>query len=122
MIRRPPRSTLFPYTTLFRSWAIASLSQPIKPNEGVLATADIQVMTDPRAEWREMYHESFRLQRAFFYDPNYHGLDLAATERYYAPWVEGLGSRADLDYLFAEIYGNLTVGHLFVFGGNPDRG
>src|SRR2546425_9454799 len=24
MIRRPPRSTLFPYTTLFRSWAAAS--------------------------------------------------------------------------------------------------
>src|SRR2546430_17047265 len=23
MIRRPPRSTLFPYTTLFRSWAAA---------------------------------------------------------------------------------------------------
>src|SRR3989442_10005909 len=22
MIRRPPRSTLFPYTTLFRSWAL----------------------------------------------------------------------------------------------------
>src|SRR5256885_6473638 len=24
MIRRPPRSTLFPYTTLFRSWCAAS--------------------------------------------------------------------------------------------------
>src|SRR5260370_20378989 len=24
MIRRPPRSTLFPYTTLFRSWRAAS--------------------------------------------------------------------------------------------------
>src|SRR2546422_8061533 len=24
MIRRPPRSTLFPYTTLFRSWATIS--------------------------------------------------------------------------------------------------
>src|SRR5688572_32254338 len=24
MIRRPPRSTLFPYTTLFRSWAVES--------------------------------------------------------------------------------------------------
>src|SRR5689334_23951951 len=24
MIRRPPRSTLFPYTTLFRSWACPS--------------------------------------------------------------------------------------------------
>src|SRR3712207_8003305 len=30
MIRRPPRSTLFPYTTLFRSWARQSstLKQP----------------------------------------------------------------------------------------------
>src|SRR2546429_6396326 len=25
MIRRPPRSTLFPYTTLFRNWAAAAL-------------------------------------------------------------------------------------------------
>src|SRR4051794_41216468 len=25
MIRRPPRSTLFPYTTLFRSWGLAFL-------------------------------------------------------------------------------------------------
>src|SRR5256885_3352331 len=24
MIRRPPRSTLFPYTTLFRSWSVVS--------------------------------------------------------------------------------------------------
>src|SRR5690554_7224575 len=30
MIRRPPRSTLFPYTTLFRSWN-SSLSFYVKP-------------------------------------------------------------------------------------------
>src|SRR5258708_20673354 len=30
MIRRPPRSTLFPYTTLFRSW-----QRPIPPSRGV---------------------------------------------------------------------------------------
>src|SRR5260370_27849247 len=28
MIRRPPRSTLFPYTTLFRSWPAAGFSWP----------------------------------------------------------------------------------------------
>src|SRR3712207_8022138 len=28
MIRRPPRSTLFPYTTLFRSTALASAAPP----------------------------------------------------------------------------------------------
>src|SRR2546430_17195430 len=31
MIRRPPRSTLFPYTTLFRSPEIASVSHSARP-------------------------------------------------------------------------------------------
>src|SRR3712207_8884341 len=31
MIRRPPRSTLFPYTTLFRSLLFLHLAQPEKP-------------------------------------------------------------------------------------------
>src|SRR3712207_8597230 len=37
MIRRPPRSTLFPYTTLFRSWADVVLVA-LKPHDvaGVL--------------------------------------------------------------------------------------
>src|SRR5438132_14348373 len=29
MIRRPPRSTLFPYTTLFRSWIAMQLAAPV---------------------------------------------------------------------------------------------
>ena len=103
-------------------WTIIPLTQPAKPGEGVLNTADIQVETDPRAEWNEMYHDAFRLQRAFFYDPNYHGLDLAATEKYYAQFLPGLGNRADLDYLFGEIFGNLTVGHLFVSPPPPEGG
>src|SRR2546427_6548497 len=32
MIRRPPRSTLFPYTTLFRSVAVAVSNIPATPN------------------------------------------------------------------------------------------
>src|SRR5204863_4198407 len=34
MIRRPPRSTLFPYTTLFRSCSIAPISKLIAPTFG----------------------------------------------------------------------------------------
>src|SRR2546430_9678713 len=30
MIRRPPRSTLFPYTTLFRSWALSTRVDPAR--------------------------------------------------------------------------------------------
>src|SRR5947209_10881918 len=37
MIRRPPRSTLFPYTTLFRSDLNASPPRPIPRQRAVLA-------------------------------------------------------------------------------------
>src|SRR2546429_5893697 len=33
MIRRPPRSTLFPYTTLFRSYRICMTTEPRDPVE-----------------------------------------------------------------------------------------
>src|SRR3712207_6984946 len=37
MIRRPPRSTLFPYTTLFRSWGVGfsvRVRAPLSPGGG----------------------------------------------------------------------------------------
>src|SRR5260370_30087712 len=45
MIRRPPRSTLFPYTTLFRSWiACARLSQPCLTGSGPDFSATLTTM------------------------------------------------------------------------------
>src|SRR3712207_7942346 len=42
MIRRPPRSTLFPYTTLFRSPVIPPDLRPLVPLEGGrFATSDL---------------------------------------------------------------------------------
>src|SRR2546422_1951344 len=40
MIRRPPRSTLFPYTTLFRSRTGARVGQGGLATQGRLATGD----------------------------------------------------------------------------------
>src|SRR3712207_8348637 len=44
MIRRPPRSTLFPYTTLFRSFPAADLSGA--PAPGVSSGAAIAAMQE----------------------------------------------------------------------------
>src|SRR3712207_7916266 len=38
MIRRPPRSTLFPYTTLFRSWGAASYGPTFEADAATLAS------------------------------------------------------------------------------------
>ncbi|MFY9621512.1 MAG: PDZ domain-containing protein [Pyrinomonadaceae bacterium] len=103
------------------NWFIASTTQPIKPGEGKIKTEDIEVYVDPKAEWQQMYREAWRIQRDFFYDPNYHGLDLKATAKKYEPYLNALTHRADLSYLFQEMFGELTVGHLYVQGGDvPD--
>jgi tricorn protease len=81
-----------------------------------LSTMEIRV--DPAAEWKELFHEAFRIERDFFYDGNFHGLDLAAAEKRYAAYLPGLASREDLNYIFREAMGDLTVGHLFVRGGD----
>jgi hypothetical protein len=65
-----------------------------------------------------MFHEAWRIERDFFYDPHYHGLDLGAAEQRYGVYLPGLASRDDLNYLFTEMLGNITVGHMFLGGGD----
>ena len=96
------------------TWSIVDASKPFEPGDGDLAADDLQVWSDPRAEWRQMYHEVWRIERDFFYDPHHHGLDLAAAEKRYRPYLGALADRDDLDDLFTEMLGELTVGHLFV--------
>ncbi len=91
---------------------------PAGGDEGLLKTEGLEVRVNPRAEWKQIFHEAWRVERDFFYDPGYHGLDLAAAEKKYAPYLESVASRSDLNYLFAEMLGELTVGHLFVGGGD----
>lgn len=83
-----------------------------------LATERIQVRVEPRAEWRQMYRDAWRIEREFFYDPNMHGYDLASAEKRYEPFLDGIVSRRDLNYLFAEMLGGIEVGHLSVGGGD----
>jgi tricorn protease len=110
--------------TLYRrgeGWFIAGAAQPPKPGEGALNLSDLTVQIDPRAEWRQMYREVWRIQRDFFYDPNHHGLDLKAAEKKYEPYLDQIASRDDLNYLFEEMLGELSTGHVFVSGGDrPD--
>jgi len=100
------------------NWFIVPADQAPKPTDTRLRVNEAEVRIDPRAEWAQMYKEAWRIQRDYFYDPGHHGLDLKATEARYAPYLDGLSHRADLNYLFDEMFGELTVGHLYVRGGD----
>ena len=100
------------------AWAITGTGAPAKPGEGALKLDSMEVYVDPRAEWKQIYHEVWRIERDFLYDPNHHGLDLASAEAKYAPYVEAAGGRGDLNYLFEEMLGEISIGHMFIGGGD----
>ncbi len=90
---------------------------PPKPGFGPLKLDGWEVYVEPRPMWKQIYNETWRIERDFFYDPHYHGLDLEKAKKKYAVYLDGIASRAELTYLFEECLGEITVGHMFVGGG-----
>lgn len=97
-------------------WTIEELGGA--KSKTALKTADIEVRSNPRLEWRQIYREVWRIYRDFFYDQRLHGLDLTAMERHYEPYLDRLASREDLNSLLREMLGRFEVGHIFVSGGD----
>jgi len=64
-----------------------------------------------------MYREVWRIERDFFYDPHFHGLDIAHAEAVFRPFVDGIASRDDLNFLSRKMLSYMSVGHMFVRGG-----
>ena len=118
-------------------WFIASVPPPTRPDappsmgEGAaqgprvaglpLKTEEMQVYVDPRAEWQQMYHEVWRIERDFFYDPNLHGVNWRQAEKQYQPLVNVAANRDDLTDIFIDMLGELSVGHMFVRGPRPPQ-
>lgn len=103
------------------TYAIVETKEKPKPDHDKLKLNKMEVLVDPRAEWRQMFEEVGRIQRDFFYDAAMHGADWEAICAAYRPWLEHVGHRHDLNFLFAEMMGELVVGHAYVGGGDLDR-
>ena len=93
-----------------------------KPDQKMepVSTAGMTAAIDPRAEWRQIFHEAWRLQRDFFYDPNMHGVDWPAVRAQYEPMLEDCASREDVSYVIREMISELNVGHSYYFGGDVE--
>ncbi|HWA82784.1 MAG TPA: PDZ domain-containing protein, partial [Fimbriimonadaceae bacterium] len=99
-----------------RDLSIASTVMPLPPTPVNLG--DLKVRIDPRKEWRQMYHQVWRDESLFFYAPNMHGNDMKMLEKRYEPFLANICSRDDLNYLFTDMMGEMTIGHMWCQGGD----
>ena len=86
-----------------------------------LNLSDLKFNLDREAEWKQIYNESWRQMRDFFYAPNLHGVDWEKVRRNYEPLVPFVRHRADLTYIIGEMIGELSDGHTYVGGGDLPR-
>lgn len=100
------------------NWFLVGTAGPAKPGDGALKLDGLEVRIDPRAEWKQIYKEAFRIQRDFLYDPNFHGYDLRRAWAESEGYLDGLGSRHDLNYLLDELLAGLSLQHVYVTGGD----
>ncbi|HEX9729548.1 MAG TPA: PDZ domain-containing protein [Gemmatimonadales bacterium] len=103
-----------------RTWRVVGTGTKPEPGKGTVTVA-LRMQLDRMAEWRQMFDDVWRFEREYFYDPGMHGNDWDAVRERYRPLVPFVRHRADLNYVFDQVNGELSVGHSFVRGGDfPD--
>ena len=100
------------------TWSIVATTTRIEASAGRLAIDAIQVKFDPRAEWKQIFDEAWRINRDYFYAPNMHGVDWAAMKRKYQVFLPDLAIRSDLNRVLQWMSSELSVGHHNVGGGD----
>ncbi len=86
-------------------------------SEGHLNLGKMEMYLDRTAEYQQIFREAWRLQRDYFYDANFHGVDWPAIYDRYAPLVDHCTHRFDLTYIIAEMIAELACSHTYTGGG-----
>ena len=103
---------------LGNDYYITDLSTSMKIGEGKLNLNDLTMTLNRRDEWKQIFYESWRQMRDFFYAPNMHGVDWEKVKKNYEELLPYVAHRADLTYIIGEMIGELNAGHSYVGGGD----
>ena len=89
--------------------------------DGKLKLSKLEMRLNPRAEWRQIFHEVWRWYRDFFYDPDMHGVNWKNVRKAYEPLLAGVKNRNELNGLLREMVGEICASHMYIFGGEQDE-
>ena len=99
----------------------ASGAAPADPAKVKVDLKNWMLTVNPRDEFRQMFLESWRLERDYFYDPGLHGVDYRAVLERHLPLVDRITDRDELSDLLSNLVGELSALHIYVYGGDVRR-
>lgn len=103
------------------AWAI------IKPEENQkfekpLRVAEMLTTVDPEQEWKQIFMDTWRLERDYFYDPGMHGVNWDIVKQRYLKMLSGALTREEVNVVLGEMIGELDASHTYKGGGDEEAG
>ncbi len=74
----------------------------------------------PREEWRQIFNDTWRRHRDFFYDPQMHGVDWEKMKERYGALIEDARTRWDVTNIQSNLVSELSAGHTYSGGGDQE--
>ena len=85
-----------------------------------LALNKMEMTIDPKAEWQQIFNDTWRFERDFFYDKNMHGVDWVAMRKQYGDMIQYAVTRNDVNFLLGELIAELNASHTYNGGGDQE--
>jgi len=98
----------------------------IAPEEGQkfekpLRTGEMEMLVDPVQEWRQLFMDTWRIERDYFYDANMHGVNWEQVKQQYLHMLEGATTREDVNFVIGEMIAELNASHAYRWGGDTEE-
>jgi tricorn protease len=87
----------------------------------VLPTADMEMVLNPREEWKQIFNDTWRRYRDFFYDPSMHQVNWNNIRKQYGALINDAITRWDVNNIQAEMISELSAGHTYAGGGDMEQ-
>ncbi|MFD2366037.1 S41 family peptidase [Pseudoduganella sp. GCM10020061] len=82
---------------------------------------DWAIVTNPRLEWKQMFNDAWRMHRDFLYDVNMRGVNWNGVRARYAPLVDRVTDRAELDDILSMMVSEVGALHSQIRPGDVRR-
>lgn len=90
--------------------------------EKKLGTRDLELSVDPVAEWKQIFMDTWRFERDYFYDPGLHQVDWNEMRDRYGKLLQDAVTRWDVNFVLGELIAELNASHTYRGGGDLEQG
>ncbi|HCW05819.1 MAG TPA: peptidase S41 [Cytophagales bacterium] len=102
------------------AWAIIKAEEGQKFDKH-LRVGEMEMMVDPVKEWKQIFMDTWRLERDYFYDPAMHGVNWPQVKDRYLKLLDGVMTREEVNFVLGEMIAELNASHTYRGGGDEEQ-